>query len=191
MKNLIKNTSNIFHPCRQTVLMLLAITVSACTVHQAPSTSGIGFREQRFADLAAMREFRDCRDEGMKLDRHAAASGSPGTYLTSARVLEQCEKEIGPDQVNVGTEERMQAYALAIQNYFKGRDISSAKDRLKKFKTKFPGHDFYYPDGSSFILTMETLMGMKDRISYGQFSALNVNKALKSEMRRMHYWKKK
>ena len=84
----------------------------------------------------------------------------------------------------------MRAYALGIQNYFKGGDIARAQQNLENLKTAFPGKDLYFPDGSSFVETMEVLLGMKDRSSIGQFSAVNVNQGLKAELRRVDYWKK-
>ena len=167
----------------------MLILFSACSLEHAPSTTGIGFREARFAEIAEMRKFRECVKEGEKLDKIASRSGGYGAYLSSARVLEKCETEIGPNFSGVGTEERMQAYALAIQNYVKGRNIKNAKSGLRKFKLKFRNKDFYYPDGTSFLQTMEVLIGTHDPMSFGHLSSLNVNKVLKSEMRRIDYWK--
>jgi len=145
----------------------------------------------RFNDLAIMRDFRACKEEGFALDKQAQTSGTRGAYLTSANVLAGCEAKIGPGQAGIGIEERMLAYGISIQNYIKGGDRVSAREKLKNFNTKFSGRDFYYPDGTSYVRTMETILGTKDDISYGEFSALNVNRKLKSEMRRLRYWKNK
>ena len=176
---------------KMTLLCLTFPVFGACALQEKTMTSGLEFREARFAEITAMREFRKCNEEGKTLDRKAKGSGRSAAFLTSAKILEQCETEIGPGHQNLATEERMQAYGLAIQNYVKGRDVISARNGLKRFKKKFPNKDFYYPDGTSFIQTMETLIGLQDRMSYGQFSSLNVSKTLKSEMRRLHYWKNK
>ena len=176
----------------QITLILLALPIlSACSLEEKKANTISDFHKHRSAEIAAMRQFRSCADEGKTLDQKARMSGGSGAYLASANVLKQCEAEIHPSHNSIATEERMQAYALAIQNYVKGRDITSARAALKKFKIKFSGKDFYYPDGTSFILTMETLLGMHDEMSFGQFSSLNISKTLKKEMRRLHYWKNK
>ena len=174
-----------------TLILLALTTLGACSLEEKKTNTVSDFHKHRSAEIAAMRQFRTCADEGKTLDQKASTSGGSGAYLASANVLKQCEAEIHPNHNSIATEERMQAYALAIQNYVKGRDIASARSALKKFKIKFSGKDFYYPDGTSFILTMETLLGMHDEMSFGQFSSLNISKTLKKEMRRLHYWKNK
>jgi hypothetical protein len=106
-------------------------------------------------------------------------------------VLEKCESGLAAGKHGVARDERMHAYALAIQNHFKGGDIETAHRSFEHFKTAFPDHDLYYPDGASFIVTMQALLGQADPWTFGEFAALNVNPTLKSEMRRMRYWKRK
>jgi hypothetical protein len=166
-------------------------TLSACSSTINDSLEGIGYREARFEQIAMMREYRACRDQGLELDRQARASGAGGTYLASAQVLAKCEAGLGPDAAGIARDERMLAYALSIQNYFKGGDVEQARANFGKFKSQFPEHDFYYPDGTSFVITMEALLGQRDRWTFGEFSALNINDGLKSEMRRVLYWKSK
>lgn len=169
-----------------------AVVLAACaTGNGVDFAEGIGFREARFQQISMMREYRACRDQGVELDRQARNTGSRGKYLTSARVLENCETEIGPDGSGIARHERMRAYALSIQNHFKGGDVERARENFDKFKQTFPRHDLYYPDGSSFTVTMEALLGRTERWTFGEFSALNVNDSVKSEMRRMLYWKNK
>ncbi len=169
-----------------------AAALAACaTGNNLDPAEGIGFREARFEQISMMREYRSCRDQGVELDRQARNTGSRGKYLTSAQVLQKCETEIGPDGSGIARHERMRAYALSIQNHFKGGDVEHARENFDKFKQTFPKHDLYYPDGSSFIVTMEALLCRKERWTFGEFSALNVNDTVKSEMRRMLYWKNK
>ena len=177
---------------RRTAIVALSMTVlSACSNTINDSLEGIGYREARFEQISMMREYRACRDQGLELDRQARASGASGTYLASAQVLEKCESGLGPDAAGIARDERMRAYALSIQNYFKGGDVERARDNFAKFKSQFPEHDFYYPDGTSFVITMEALLGQRERWTFGEFSALNINDGLKSEMRRVLYWKNK
>lgn len=177
---------------RRAAFVALALGgLSACANDISGPLEGIGYREARFEQLAMMREYRKCRDEGFELDRQARASGTTGTYLASARILEKCETVLGPDASGIARDERMRAYALSIQNYFKGGDVEKARDNFSRFRQQFADYDFYYPDGTSFVTTMEALLGQRERWTFGEFSALNVNDGLKSEMRRVLYWKNK
>ncbi|MDW3205170.1 MAG: hypothetical protein R8L07_06460 [Alphaproteobacteria bacterium] len=177
---------------RRAVFAALAVaTLGACTLNtQKPSDEGIGFRTQRFEDIAAMREYRTCVADAVELDRQAYATRATAKYLASARLLESCEAQLGPSAANVAPDERMQAYGLAVQNYIKGGDVDKAREALARFETAFAGQDLYYADGSSFTDTMGALLGRYDGTDFGQFSTLNVNADLKAEMRRVAYWSK-
>lgn len=171
--------------------LLVTTALAGCITTGSPGPEeGVGFRQARFEEISAMRQYRDCRDEGLKLDEQARRSGSPARYLASARILEKCESGVGPETAKLAEEERMRAYALGIQNYLKGGDIVAARTNFEKFKSAFAGHDLYYPDGSSFVETMDIMLGLKDRNSVGEFSLVNVNNAVKSELRRVRYWKR-
>jgi len=176
---------------RLALLALAPAVLAACTSNMPLSPrESIGFREDRYNEIAKIQEFEACRAEALDLDAKARGRGSQGAYLTSARVLEKCEAGLGESQ-GVALEERMRIYGLSIQNYFKGGDIESARRNLDTFKHAFPGHDLYFADGASFIATMEALLGRTEPWSFGEFAALNVNDQVKSEMRRMNYWKNK
>lgn len=176
----------------RTVFVALAMgTLSACATDVSGPLEGIGYRQARFEQISMMREYRACRDQGVELDRKARTSGANGTYLASARILEKCETGLGPDSAGIARDERMRAYALSVQNYFKGGDVEQARENFGKFQKQFADYDFYYPDGTSFVTTMEALLGQRERWTFGEFSALNINDGLKSEMRRVLYWKNK
>lgn len=180
------------HPSRAGLMMLIvaaAVALSACTA----TTSGgpresIGFRQARYAEIAAMLSYRHCRDEGLALDAQARKSGSLGRYLTSAQLLERCEADLGPNLSHIAEEERMRAYAVSIQNYAKAGDINAARARLSALTAAFPGHDLYFADGASFVATMEVLLGIRDRKAVAKFAPLNVNDTVKAELRRAYYW---
>ncbi len=168
----------------------MAAALSACSMTPSlPDFDSITFREERYQDLSAMRGFQSCRDEAVDLDTQARTSGDPARYLASARLLERCGSDLGPDASTVSDDERMRAYALTVQNYLKGGDAGSARRNLERFKQAFPDRDLYYPDGSSFRETMEVLLGQRDPTDFGQYATLNVSSALKDEMRRVEYWK--
>lgn len=164
-----------------------AALVAACTTHG--SAEGIGFREARFNEMSAVRDWRSCRDEAVDLDRQAHDEASPARYLASAKLLEKCEADVGPD-AKVTADERMRAYGLAAQNYLKGGDIAKSRETLDRLKQAFPGADFYYANGASFIETMEFLTGTRDRATVGILNASNVDEGFRAELRRAQYWKR-
>ena len=177
---------------RAVTLAAAAMTLGACTLYGPPPSDGggIGFREARFNDIAAMREYRACRDEALELDHQARSTGNAGRYLASARLIEKCESALGPDVNGIAEDERVRAYALSIQNYIRGGDLESARNNLQTFQAAFPGKDLYYADGSSFIDTTRVLLGQVESHDLGPYSTLNVNDGLKTEMRRVAYWRK-
>ncbi len=172
--------------------MVLLGVLGACSMNNStggPDT-GIGFREARFSEIAAMREYRGCRDEAVALDTQARQTGSAAQYLQSAKLITKCDSALGPEMAGVAVEERMRAYALGVQNRLKGGDVAGARSGLETFKTAYDGSDLYYPDGTSFTETMELVLGLRDRGAIGQFSIANVNGELKAELRRARYWKR-
>ncbi|MBT3172685.1 MAG: hypothetical protein HN333_14785 [Rhodospirillaceae bacterium] len=169
---------------------ITVVALAACntSLMNQQSDGGIEFREDRHAELTAMREYRDCRDEALALDAKARRAGSPARYLASARMLEGCEAALGPQTARLAVEERMRAYALSIQNHFKGGDVAAARENLGKFKAAFVGKDLYYADGSSFTDSMTLVLGEADDSALGEFSVVNVSPELKAELRRVRYW---
>jgi hypothetical protein len=169
---------------------ITVLTLAACntSLMNQQADGGIEFREDRHAEISALREYRDCRDEALALDNKARQAGSPARYLASARMLEGCEAALGPEVTRIAVEERMRAYALSIQNHFRGGDVAAARNNLGKFKTAFAGKDLYYADGSSFTDTMTLVLGDADDSALGEFSIVNVSPELKAELRRVRYW---
>lgn len=174
---------------RAGAVALALFGLAACVTNGATTAyEGIGFREARFNEISAMRDYRSCRDEAFALDEKARADGSRGRYLASAELLEKCESNLGAESRGLAVDERMRAYALSIQNYFKAGDMERARDNLARFRQAFPENDLYYADGSSFTETMELLLGQRDL--KGGFAMLNVNDELKDEVLRIDYWRR-
>jgi hypothetical protein len=163
-----------------------ALALASC---MKPAGDGIGFREARFNEMSAVRDWQSCRDEAMSLDRQAHDEASAARYLASASLLEKCESGVSGD-AKVTSDERVRSYALAVQNYIKGGDVPKARATLEKLKAAFPGTDLYYANGASFIDTMEFLTGVRDRSAVGMLDITNVDDDFKSEMRRAQYWKR-
>lgn len=171
-------------------LLSLGVGLSACVTQPPSFGEGIDYREQRYSEIQAMRDYRACRDHALELDREAQMNFDPAKYLASARMIEKCESQLGPDVADIATDERMRAYALSIQNHLKGGDVEQARVNLDKFTSTFGGRDLYFADGSSFVDTMEVLLGQRGAGSLGRYSDANVNRDLKSELRRVRHWER-
>ena len=168
------------------ILPVIGLTACNVTTSHIPA-EGIGFREARFAEVSALRTYRSCRDDAFNLDKMARLETSPARYLASAKLFEKCEANLGQEAKSLAKDERMKAYALAVQNYFKAGNIVKARERLKTFKSTFQNRDLYYSDGSSFIDTMDLLFSLKNSHPKQMIMA-NVSGTLKSELRRFRYW---
>ena len=197
MTNLLKKTATNAHNNLQgkskTLLVVVgaALALSACQTNlmgQGASREGIDFRATRNVEIMAGRAWRDCRDSAMAMDTQARKTASAAKYAASARGLQKCDASL-QDIAVVDEQERMQANALAIQNHLKSGNLPAARSALNGFKTAFSGQDLYYPDGSSFVSTMEVLVSLKPKHTVGSYSVANVNDAVKAEIRRMNYWK--
>ncbi|OUR79049.1 hypothetical protein A9Q83_05560 [Alphaproteobacteria bacterium 46_93_T64] len=170
----------------------LALLLGACQLTTTPDpTAGLEFRAERYAQYERKQVFENCRNEALQRDEDARRKGSSGAYLTSARVADKCVSELGSGSDVVPKGEQMRISALAIVNYFKGGDMEQARRSFEAFKSKYPQHDLYFSDGSSFVASSEAILGRTDDWTFGTFAALNVNDDLKREIRRMHHWKNK
>lgn len=159
-----------------------AALLSAC-VTAPPPAEGIGYRQARFVEVEAMRTYRTCRDEGLGLDRQARAGAEPGRYLAVARVLEGCEADLGSAAAALAVEERMRAYAVAIQARLKGGDVVGARSGLERFEAAFQDRDLFFDDGASFIETMDAVLdGATPRVGS------NVPKPVSEELARVARW---
>jgi len=149
------------------------------------------FRLERFDEMQRINGFEQCSQEGLTLDSQARSRGSSGAFLNSARVLEGCIAEVSPSADAVPEEERMRVHALAVVNYLKGGDIAAARRTLDGFKRNYPDRDLYFGNSTSFVQTAEVLLGRTGEFRLGQFASMNVDAAVKREVRRVNYWKNK
>ncbi len=186
-----KTTHKTATPLRIIALATAFAALSACStdfVGTSASREGIKFRGDRNAEIMASRSWRDCRDNALMVDGQARSSASAAKYATSARALERCESSLS-NTAQVPQEERMQAYAVSIQNYLKAGDAAAARRNLNSFKTAFAGQDLYFSDGSSFLQTMELVLGLSEKTAAAPYSVANISSDMKREIRRMRYWK--
>ncbi len=173
-----------------TLAGLVAIgTLSGCVPATTGGMEGIGFRQARFQEISAMREYRACVDDALKLSQRARTSGQAGGYLASAKLLDRCESDLGPEAKTLAGEERMRNYGLGILNYIKAGDIQKAQANLETFKKAFDGHDLYLPNGASFIDTVTLLTVKRGEASPQEMAMMNVSSTLRAEIQRARFWK--
>lgn len=165
---------------------LLGLT--ACQSNNA--AEGIAFREARFQKMQAQQNYEKCVDDALELDRQARTTRSPAQYLSSAKLLERCEQDLGAYADGSMDERRMRAYALSIQNHFKGGDLNSARENLDRLRASFPDKDLFYSDGSSFTDSMAVLLGEVDVKRTGHLTTYNIPDDLRSELMRSRYWQR-
>jgi hypothetical protein len=178
---------------RRVVLVLGAfLALGACTTNLGGGSlaEGIGFREARHAEVTSVNSYRICTAEALEMADQARTFGSPARHLTAARMFEQCESDLGPEAAQIAQEERMRAYSNSILGYLRGGDVASARANLDHFQDAFPGYDLYLADGSSFIDSMELLLGSTDRTDIAELAVSNISEELRADMRRVRYWER-
>jgi hypothetical protein len=177
----------------KTVLAFSAVLViGGCNMNQVSNPLPDTARKiSEVEDLMKLKAFNTCRDEGLQHDANARSRGVPGGFLTSARVISSCTAELGRAGSRVDPEERMRITALSVVNYLKGGEVETARRQFEKFKANWPNHDLYLAGGVSFIETADALFGRAADQTFGQFTAMNINDEVKSEMRRLNHWKNK
>jgi hypothetical protein len=168
------------------MLISLAGCIPATT---GGSSEGIGFRQARFEEISSMRQYRDCIDDSYKVAEGANKNRQPASYRTSAKIIEKCESDLGPEANNLAQEERMQAYAVGILNYIKAGDIHKAQANLETFKKAYAGYDLYLPSGASFVDTVTVLTGKSTVLPRQKMAMMNLSQDLRSEMQRARFWK--
>lgn len=178
-----------------TTLLISALTaagLSGCLVttgSQPAPDSGINYRMARHAEVEALRTYQDCHEEALALDRLGRSQASSAKFAASAAVAEGCEADLGMAASALPVDIRMRNTALAVQNYVRAGDVDSGRRMLAAFDGAFPGQDLYLPDGSSFIRTMDLLVGDHDSTDLGPYSRVNGSDEVKSELRRLVYWR--
>ena len=78
---------------------------------------------------------------------------------------------------------------VSIQNYIKAGNLIQASLNLKEYKNTFE-KDLIYPDGSSFIENIETILNHSAPTISGKFALTNNNRVIRSELKRINYWSK-
>jgi hypothetical protein len=174
---------------RASAAALILLSVVGCVPATTGGAEGIGFRQARFEEISAMRQYRDCVDDAYAVAEDAARNQQAAGYRTSANIIEKCEADLGPEARNLAQEERMQAYAVGILNHIKAGDIQKARVNLDIFKSTFAGFDLYLANGASFVDTASILTGTSTEATGTTMALLNLPPDLRAEMQRARFWK--
>ena len=170
------------------MIVLGAFTVAACQQTSLTSSTPTVSVIDRANEMQNVLNFDSCFSNGLEQDAQAAATDERGQYLASAETLAGCDSKLRESASLVEIETRMQAKAIAVQNYIKGGDIQAARLALIDFEARFDGADLVYADGSSFTDTMRVLLHrFDDRVGY-KLASLNARRKVKDEVRRAWYW---
>ena len=181
---------------------IIFIIIGALTLTSCQTLNNYGFLKnenevinnaqshQRF--LTVSREYKNCINEGMYFNKKASESSdsSISFYSKSADILSKCDQMIGDYNTVVDQEKRLKNNAFAIQNYLKSGRLKVASLKLQEFRERFK-RDLIYPDGSSFIENVESILDFSNEKNSLELELTNNNKKIKNELRRAWYWKKK
>jgi len=177
------------HRYAECATVFFLISLAGCVPATTGGGEGIGFRQARFEEIASMRQYRNCVEDAYTVAEEAGRNQQAAGYRTSAKIIEKCEADLGPEAQNIAPEERMQAYAIGILNYIKAGDIQKAGANLETFKSAYSGYDLYLPSGASFIDTVSVLTGKSTAIPRQKLAMMNLSPDLRAEMQRARFWK--
>ncbi len=161
------------HPLKLTALGAVIILSSACS-----STKQDVYK----SPLAG-----NCEQTALALDSNAQATGSEAQFLSSANTLYQCILEVSFVDISGDNQRLMQLHALSVINFIKGGDITKAKDAFSSFSQNYPNQDLLFADYTSFVDTITVLFEPNLAVK-GGLAQLNVNNALRKELKRQAYW---
>lgn len=175
---------------RTSIALLLTFsgaTLASGCVSTSPSDPGLGYRQDRFQEVQALRAFRDCRDQGLDLDRQARSGAEPARSIAGARVLERCESRLPAGSPLPEPAVRAQLLAVAALNRIRGGDIDGARAVLDRLRAGFPDHDLLFEDGASALDTLEVLSaGGPGTADVG---GANLAAPVRHELARLRHWR--
>jgi hypothetical protein len=175
-------------PLKAILLILVTLTASACSStsdsNNKAGQPAINNVESSVQPMSSMQnDNNECLEHALAIGDNAGKTASRAQYLTSARALNSCiSKAAKGDQ-----QQTMQMMAVSTLNFIKGGDVQSAARQLAKFKQQYPAQDLYFGDYTSFVDSATALLNM-DKLSASELSALNINRKLRAEVERNHYW---
>jgi len=127
-----------------------------------------------------------CSSQVMERENAIRGSQSPAQFLALANQAERCLEGITFYSSHPDNQMAMRLNALAVVNFVKSGDASSAQQSLKDFRMRFKKQDLVYADFTSFIDTATALL--EPNLSERQLAMLNINPTLRNELTRARNW---
>tara|TARA_B100000780_G_C21085819_1_gene437418 strand:+ start:736 stop:1287 length:552 start_codon:yes stop_codon:yes gene_type:complete len=177
------------------IIFLLTIfsglTISGCNITNGYKNAKIENVVKNTKISSTLRSYEQCIADGKSFDILAANNKdqAESLYNKSAKILTDCDHLISNNSYLINEEERMQNFALSIQNYLKAGNLINGSLNFKSFKSTFH-KDLIYQNGSSFTENIESLLSHNDNKTSLEFTLLNNSKIIKSELKRIKYWSK-
>lgn len=172
-------------PLKTALVLALAITTSACSTTGDNNLQQVAPSNATQVVKPATELNGECQQHALAIADNASSTASRAQFLTSARALDHCV--ISDQLANVEKQNRMQMIAISTLNFIKGGDVQKAADQLAMFKRQYPQQDLYFADYTSFVDSTTALLNM-DKLSATALTSLNINRKLRAEIERNHYW---
>ena len=172
-------------PLKTALVLALAITASACSSTQDNAKQQMVTNKAPQVETPVQQMNGECQQHALAIADNASTTASRAQYLTSARALDNC---VAAGQVDKADKQnRMQMIAITTLNFIKGGDVQKAAAQLAMFKRQYPQQDLYFADYTSFVDSATALLNM-DKLSATALTSLNINRKLRAEIERNHYW---
>ena len=181
MKNIYKNFL---------LVGITSLSLMSCNIIDNQQSAFIETKLQDVKLSNDIRNYTSCIEDGRNFDRIAATKNeeADSLYNKRAKILSDCDLLIKGNPYMINEVERMQNIALSIQNYIKAGNLIQASLNLKDYKNTFE-KDLIYPDGSSFVENVESILDFSNEKNSLELELTNNNKKIKNELRRAWYWK--
>ncbi len=132
--------------------------------------------------------FDRCFEAAAARSDKAVTGKSPALYHIAAKSMRDCVIDIHATAAFPRSDKAIHASALTIINYVKAGELEVASNQVRKFQSAYPRRDLYLADGTSFIESMQLLLGEVPGGAAERGSLVNASPQLKSELRRKDYW---
>ncbi len=129
----------------------------------------------------------ECHAEVLQRENSVGNSADIAQQIALANAALRCIENKSFFPQHPDNQMAMQLNALAVVNFIKAGETQMAENSLAKFRQQFPQQDLLFADYTSFVDTAVALL-QHSELSVHQLSVLNINKALRHELKRNDYW---
>jgi hypothetical protein len=131
----------------------------------------------------------DCHAQVLQRENSVGAAADIGQQIALANAATRCIENKSFFPQHPDNQIAMQLNALALVNFIKAGESKLAEHSLAEFRTQFPQQDLLFADYTSFVDTAVALLKYNE-LSAHQLQVLNINTALRNELKRQNYWLK-